>query len=192
LELKLYLGLLFFWLAKIPGKRYFLFLLILFFLIAGQVFPTETDAVFYKLTNRHINIFSEFTCILIFLTGVLANIYKQKINIKNYLLLFILILFILIANFHQMRLLVFVYIPFVNLFLATKGISLLKKVTPGTDLSYGIYVFAFPFQQIVANYFYPKNTWTFFFLTLLIVLPFALFSWYMVEKRALGLKRLVH
>jgi peptidoglycan/LPS O-acetylase OafA/YrhL len=194
LELKLYLGLLFFWLLKIPGEKYFLFLLILLFFIAGQVFPNETDAAIYKLTNRHINIFGEFTCTLVFLTGVLANMYKQKITIKNSWLLFISIYFILSIYFSNLllHLFLFIFIPAVNLFVATKGISMLKKITPKPDLSYGIYVFAFPLQQIVGNYLRPTNTWTFFLLTILVVLPFAFFSWYMVEKKALSLKRLVH
>ena len=191
LELKLYLGLLIFWLLKIPGKKYFLFLMIVTFLIAGQVYPDKTDFFIYKLIGRHVNIFGQFTCILVFLTGILVNIYKQKIVIKNYWLIIILILFIAIVKFSSLRLLVFILIPAVNLFVATKGLHFLKKITPKSDLSYGIYVFAFPFQQVVANYLHPQNTWLFFFLTLLIVLPFAFFSWFMVEKKALSLKKIV-
>jgi peptidoglycan/LPS O-acetylase OafA/YrhL len=192
LELKLYLGLLFFWLLKIPGKRYFLFSLIILLLIATQIFPNETDALVYKIIGRHINIFGEFTCSLVFLIGVLANIYKQKIIIKNYWFLVIIILFIAIIGSRNVWIPALVFIPAVNLFFATKGLRLLKKITPRADLSYGIYVFAFPVQQIVANYLHPANTWTFFMLTILIVLPFAFFSWYMVEKKALSLKRLVN
>jgi len=191
LELKLYLGLLFFWLLKIPGRRYLLFLLIILFLVAGQIYPYQTDAFIYKLIGRHINIFGEFVCIPIFLLGIVANIYKHKIIIRNYWLLIILALFILIVNFQHLGLLVFAFIVLTNLFVSTKGVSFLKKITPKADLSYGIYVFAFPFQQIVANYFYPTNSWTFFLLSMMIVLPFAFFSWYLVEKKALRLKRLV-
>ncbi|HXB42818.1 MAG TPA: acyltransferase [Puia sp.] len=191
LELKLYLGLLFFWLLKIPGKKYLLFLLILVLLIAGQVFPDKTDLVIYNLIGKHINIFGEFTCTMVFLTGVLTNMYKQKIFIRNYWLIPILILDIFFVKFHDLGMLAFILIPAINIFVATKGLRLLKKITPRADLSYGIYVFAFPFQQVVANYLFPTNTWTFFLLTVLIVLPFALFSWYLVEKKALGLKGLV-
>lgn len=191
LELKLYLGLLLFWHLKIPGKKYFLFLLILVFLLAGQVYPDKTGFFIYKLIGRHVNIFGEFTCTLVFLTGVLVNFYKQKIVLKNYWLIIILILFITIFKASDLRLLVFIFIPAVNLFVATKGLSFFKKITPRADLSYGIYVFAFPFQQVVANYLHPQNTWVFFLLTLLIVLPFALFSWFMVEKKALSLKKMV-
>ncbi len=191
LELKLYLGLLFFWLLKIPGKKYFLFLLIIVLLLAGQVLPDKTDLLIYNLIGKHVNIFGEFTYTLVFLTGVLINIYKQKILIKNYWLILILILFIVVVKFPDLRMLAFILIPAINLFVATKGLYLLKKITPRADLSYGIYVFAFPFQQVVANYLFPISTWTFFLLTVLIVFPFALFSWYMVEKKALSLKGLV-
>jgi peptidoglycan/LPS O-acetylase OafA/YrhL len=191
LELKLYLGLLFFWLLKIPGKKYFLFSLIILFLIAGQIIPDKTDAIIYKLLGKHINIFGEFTCTLVFLTGVLTNVYKSKILVKNYWLVLLLILFFVIAKFHHLILLEFILIPIVNLFVAIKGVHFIKKITPNADISYGIYVFAFPLQQIIANYLRPENTWEFFLLTILFVLPFALFSWFLVEKKALSLKKLV-
>jgi peptidoglycan/LPS O-acetylase OafA/YrhL len=94
----------------------------------------------------------------------------------------------MIIKFPHLRLLVLILIPAVNLFAATKGVSFIKKITPNADLSYGIYVFAFPFQQIVANYLRPENTREFFLLTILFVLPFALFSWFMVEKKHLALR----
>lgn len=191
LELKLYLGLLLFWLLKLPGKKYLVFLAIIAILVADQVFPNKTGLLIYKLIGMHINIFGVFSCTAFFLTGVLANFYKQKIFIKNYWLLLILIFFLLAINLPSLRSLSFILIPMINLFGATKGINLLKRITPHADLSYGIYVFAFPIQQIVANYFRPGNTWAFFLLTILIVLPFAFFSWHFVEKKALSLKKIV-
>jgi len=193
LELKLYLALLFFWFLKIPGKKYFLLFLIFVFLLAGQIIPDKTNDIVYRTIGRHINIFGVFTCSLLFLIGILANFYKQKINIRNYWLILILFYLIISAYFNSLllHLLMFAFIPAVNLFFATRGISILKKITPKADLSYGIYVFAFPFQQIVANYIRPENTWTFFFLTLSMVLPLASFSWFMIEQKALRLRRLV-
>jgi len=190
LELKLYIGLLLFWLIKIRGKRYILISLIILLFTLGQIFPYETGKLIYNATGKHLNNI-EITCTLIFLTGVLANIYQKKISIKNYWMLIIPFLLLIIINFQNMRLLVFLFVPLVNLFVATKGISNLKKITPAADLSYGIYVFAYPIQQVVANYLQPQGTWMFFLESLIIIIPFALFSWYMVEKKALNFKKLV-
>jgi peptidoglycan/LPS O-acetylase OafA/YrhL len=191
LELKLYIGLLLCWLLKIPGKRYLLFAVMAALLISGQLFPGQTDGLIYELIGRHINFKSEFTCTVVFLTGVAANIYKQKIIVKNYWVLIILFLFLLVVKFHSLRLLVFVLVPAVNLIVATKGMRLLKRITPKADFSYGLYVFAYPIQQVVANYLNPQGTWMFFLLTILMVFPLAFFSWHMVEKKALGLKKFV-
>ena len=51
------------------------------------------------------------------------------------------------------------------------------------DLSYGIYIYAFPIQQILAGY-GQLNLLT----AVLAVLPFAAFSWFLVERPAMRLK----
>ncbi len=94
-------------------------------------------------------------------------------------------------NLGDFKLLVFIFVPVATLFAATKGVSFIKKITPKADLSYGIYVFAYPLQQVVANYLHPQGTWAFFLSAMIIIFPFAIFSWYVVEKKALGLKKVV-
>ena len=51
------------------------------------------------------------------------------------------------------------------------------------DLSYGIYIYAFPIQQTLAGY-GQLNLLT----AVLTVLPFAAFSWFLVERPAMRLK----
>jgi peptidoglycan/LPS O-acetylase OafA/YrhL len=64
-----------------------------------------------------------------------------------------------------------------------------KRLTLRTDLSYGMYIYASPTQQLLAVAgLYSLNPFVFFGLsTAVIVLPAAL-SWFLVEKRALALK----
>jgi peptidoglycan/LPS O-acetylase OafA/YrhL len=52
------------------------------------------------------------------------------------------------------------------------------------DISYGLYVYAFPIQQVLASL-----GWLTFPASLLATLPLAIMSWYLVEKPALTLKR---
>jgi peptidoglycan/LPS O-acetylase OafA/YrhL len=82
-------------------------------------------------------------------------------------------------------------IPAMTLYTAVKFTRWVNKLTRGPDLSYGIYVFAFPVQQIVVNYLHPPNPAAIFFLTVLLALPPALISWYVVETTALKFKKLV-
>lgn len=56
------------------------------------------------------------------------------------------------------------------------------------DISYGIYIYAFPVQQLLAQFIPHMRPLTMLFLSALITLPLALLSWFFVEKPALGLK----
>jgi peptidoglycan/LPS O-acetylase OafA/YrhL len=72
------------------------------------------------------------------------------------------------------------------------GIHLpLSRVGSRNDYSYGIYIYAFPVQQILVVW--GVNAWgygLYTFLTLLFVAPVAAASWWLVEKQALSLKRI--
>jgi peptidoglycan/LPS O-acetylase OafA/YrhL len=58
------------------------------------------------------------------------------------------------------------------------------------DFSYGLYLFSFPVQQIVCSYIGNRFSIPIsFFICLLSTLPFAVISWFLIEKRFLKLKR---
>ena len=75
-------------------------------------------------------------------------------------------------------------------------LALANAVTPGLraagrfgDLSYGIYIYAFPVQQTLIWLLKDKMSWSvLLLLTLATTLAFAFASWHLVEKRALRLK----
>jgi peptidoglycan/LPS O-acetylase OafA/YrhL len=58
----------------------------------------------------------------------------------------------------------------------------------GTDLSYGIYLYAFPIQQSLVHWFNLDGPWTLFAFATPLTYVLAYLSWHGVEKRALGLK----
>ena len=57
------------------------------------------------------------------------------------------------------------------------------------DFSYGIYIYGFPMQQIMAHTFGQLTPWQNFLLAYPLALIFAIASWYLVEKRALKYKK---
>ena len=191
LELKLYLFLLLGSLVKIPGRRYLLMILIALLIISGNIFPQKAGEFFEQFTGRQFNPYVHTTFPCLFLIGVLCTVYKKKIIIRNYWVLLIVAGWIVSHLLSVYSVAAFVILPAFVLLAAVTKVNLLKKITPSADLSYGIYVFAFPVQQLIANYLHPADPPTMFVLSVCLVLPFALFSWYGVEKRALKWKGLV-
>jgi peptidoglycan/LPS O-acetylase OafA/YrhL len=179
LELKLYMGLLIGWLVKVPGKRILLLFGILALIIASRFIKNGT-------TGRLLNPYS-----IQFLTGVLCYLYKDKLVSRGYWLLLLPLAFFLGNRLNIALYTAYLLIPALVIFTATHGVSLLRRITPKADLSYGIYVFAFPVQQLVANYLHPASPFILFVLSVIAVLPLAILSWFGVEKKALQLKGMV-
>lgn len=64
-----------------------------------------------------------------------------------------------------------------------------ERLTIRTDISYGVYIYASPMQQLLAVAgLYTLNPFVFFGVSVAAVIPPALLSWFLVEKRALRLK----
>lgn len=191
LELRLYLALLILGWPNYPGKK--LLWAAFVFLVAwiGLVVPEKVSALTQEYLHREIYIRQISVFTLYFLLGVGANIWQHKIVIRPFWGPVLLLLYLGFLYFPIMWPVQFLVVPGYVLWIATSPHPFFKTLTPRADISYGIYVFALPIQQLVANYFRPGNSWTLFLLSLVFVLPLALASWYGLEKKALGLKKLV-
>jgi len=67
----------------------------------------------------------------------------------------------------------------------------LQRVGRQNDYSYGVYIYAFPVQQLLALWGVARwGYWPFALLAVAATIPFAVASWWLVEKHALRLKRL--
>ena len=123
-----------------------------------------------------------------FLAGTCAWLWRDKIILKN--------IFALLAIF--MTLFTAQFPPYFNALMPLTccylvlwaGFAFHMKFMvwcDKTDLSYGVYLFAFPIQQILA-YYGIRNPWLMFALATPIVLGIAFFSWNYLEKPFLKLK----
>lgn len=82
-------------------------------------------------------------------------------------------------------------LPLAYLLMYLGSVARLQKVGSKNDISYGMYIYAFPIQQLLALSF-GKGLPLVVFISLSIVLtvPFAWVSWLLIERHAMKLKRL--
>lgn len=67
--------------------------------------------------------------------------------------------------------------------------ALIRKARLRNDFSYGVYIYAFPIQQLLATCgLAPLNPFAFFAIATTAVMPVAALSWFVVEKQAAALK----
>lgn len=134
---------------------------------------------------------SPFFYALLFLNS--AGLYFLRINLsKNhewYLLISAGLIFIG-AYYPVLDFIYFFAIPvFINSLATIRGV--LNKTGKFGDFTYGIYVFAFPVQQMLIALGIVWEPYHLFFYTSALVVPLAVISWHLLEKRALSLKNLV-
>ncbi len=67
--------------------------------------------------------------------------------------------------------------------------ALVKNIQIRNDISYGIYIYAFPIQQLMATFGLTRlHPVVFFVVATICTIPLAAASWFVVEKRAMALK----
>jgi peptidoglycan/LPS O-acetylase OafA/YrhL len=184
MELKLYLGLLLIgWIIKkFPAVAKWVLLL----LILSAILINNRMAASIPTGLR-----PWFTFGVQFLSGVLCYLHKDKIIVPRYLCLLLPPLFLVSLWSHTYSYAAYVLVPATVIVFGTLYPKKISAISPVPDLSYGIYVFAFPVQQLIANYLHPGGHFSFFILSMALTLPFALFSWYAIEKNALRLKKAI-
>lgn len=121
-----------------------------------------------------------------FATGVLCYTYRDVIPLSWKLLLIALALLLLSVPLHFAAAASLITVPYFLLWCAFKlpFINWEGKV----DLSYGIYVYAYPIQQILIAAWPGIHSIILMLLAMLIVTPIALLSWKFIEQPALRLK----
>lgn len=160
-------------------------LFILYCLVTKNVGFTEINAV---LSERPYIFMIRFA--YLFLFGALMYDYKDKLNFSLPLLgIGATILFIgLIAGFGFLAFLL--TFPLIIITFAHLPIPVLSTWGKHGDFSYGIYIYAWPVQQMIVSYWRTIDPITHIVLTLGIVTPLAYISWHLIEKRALKLKNI--
>lgn len=183
-ELSCYIALTALAITRVVKKRY----LLLGVIVAWHLFILYQDITFdhHWIPARPM---PSRMLLLCFLVGVLLFVFRESIRVTTPSIAIALLLSFIMLN-----------LPFTPHFAsfpiayATVGLGLLKGpknwLISSGDYSYGIYLYAFPMQQMFAHLFPDLRVW---YMNILFALPttflFAAFSWHSVEKHALKLRQ---
>lgn len=129
---------------------------------------------------------------LLFFLGMLSYFFRSKISLNIPVLIGMAIAFLMLFHFRfrfrdeafdvvlMYAILIFAYHPKLQI----------KNFHKLGDLSYGLYIYALPIQQLVIQKTALLNPLTHFFVSYIIAFPIAALSWYFIEKPMLRLKNL--
>ncbi|HEY5524523.1 MAG TPA: acyltransferase [Clostridium sp.] len=149
---------------------------------------------FFQLSFRNIpgeflfsyNITLIIRCGFYFMMGGVFYLYKDKIKIHPCTIALLLLLFIPAAFLGIYKYAVMIMLPYIVI-----GLGILVRKDPSKkygDFSYGIYIYAYPIQQILIYLFKNKlNVSSLFFTSFLITLVLAILSYKFIEKPFIGL-----
>jgi peptidoglycan/LPS O-acetylase OafA/YrhL len=126
-----------------------------------------------------------------FMIGVLFYANRERILISLRLAVVLLLLTVVSVKYNYYTFItVQVCIAYLVFILAYHE-KLQLPIFRHADYSYGLYIYAFPLQQALAELDVTKNFSLYILLCFLVILPFAIFSWHIVEKPSLRLKESV-
>lgn len=163
-----------------------------------MLFPIVVYIFFYYHTTKPIPILHlSFTYTiefgLYFMAGTIMFLFKDKIRYN--LLYFVAMIFLWfglgflhITTSIMIKTISFLALPYIVLYLAMfKG--KLNNFGKIGDFSYGIYIYAYPVQQMIVQFYGVEiSILKMFTMSFLIVLTLSILTWYLIEERALRLK----
>jgi len=169
------------------SNRWNSLVLFIVYFISYIFFQEQIDRIVIPILGIDFKTF--FIPFLYFLSGSLF--YKFRNNISyNWMGVFVCCIAVLLNRIellhHQFLIPVIAYLVFAFAF--SKSIKLNYAAKYG-DFSYGLYLYAFPVQQLIV-YFLPvmQDLWLMMLLSFLCTMPCAIASWHLIEKPALSLK----
>lgn len=127
-----------------------------------------------------------------FFSGAAFYVLKERITLSRLLFWLFLITLLLsaIANKHAFFFVYALTIAYVVFYIAYIPSGRIRKYNLVGDYSYGVYIYAFPVQQTVAALVPGVSVFAMLLISASATLFLGVLSWHLLERRALGLKRL--
>lgn len=126
---------------------------------------------------------------LIFLTGGVIYLYREKVPLSLPLLAVALAVLVPLSFTPLYKAALYLVTAWALLVLALAPALTGRSTEPPADLSYGVYLYGWPVQQALHALFPSLGAVALLWPSLAVTLVVAALSWYLIEKPALGLKR---
>ncbi len=186
-EFAMYLLVFAFGLTRFLSTRFILYIVLVFVLC----YVKATEISKYVLLGI-IPLIHFFKLGAYFFAGSAMYLFKRKISLRNDV--FFCLIVLVAASFHTPYgpIVLQLALPYLVIHFAYIKIGRLHNFGRFGDFSYGIYVFAFPVQQIIMNsYGSGIGIPAFIAMSFCITLILAILSWHFVENPALKLKQMI-
>jgi peptidoglycan/LPS O-acetylase OafA/YrhL len=149
---------------------------------------------FPAITTRLPNYFAAPSCLICyhyFLMGAIFYLYRDRIELKASYALFFLLVAVTAFHTPHVELVMRLALPYLVLWVAYVRIPGLAQFGKLGDMSYGMYIYAFPIQQMVVHFANGQIHWSALLcFSFLLIIPVAYLSWHFVEAPALRLRSL--
>lgn len=127
----------------------------------------------------------------VFLIGSLYYLFRERIVLSWKIALALIALYVVSIHTSYVGIVFYLLVPYLLMTIAYMPLPRLKALARPGDVSYGVYIYAFPVQQLFANWYPSASPWTSTLVAAPVTYVLAYASWRVIEKPALGLKRLV-
>jgi peptidoglycan/LPS O-acetylase OafA/YrhL len=146
--------------------------------------------LFNKQSSIFVNNLRSIELILLFFTG--SFLYLNKNSIESYFKIWIVITILCVVTFlfsWNVFPLNCIWLAFAVILLATHKRLINHKLIINNDYSYGIYIYAFPVQQMLAHFFIGIDFLMMLISSLFLTTSLAFLSWNFIEKPFLRFKK---
>jgi peptidoglycan/LPS O-acetylase OafA/YrhL len=136
------------------------------------------------------NIMYLYEWMIYFMSGMILYLFGMKYNCMFLTLGIILSLYTILLFFDQInfaRITIYFLIPLIVFVIAFK-VPQISELSKYGDISYGMYIYAYPIQQLILHYNHKITIELFVVLSILFTIPFAMLSWHFIEKKSLKFK----
>lgn len=175
-------------------KSYLIYVLTFSILFLATLVITQTDYKTYTLTGSHYIywgtdwLLGAKICIFFLMGSLFTQIPKNYFKLEISFIVAIFYLNVPITNFFH-DIFSWIFIPYMVLSFCFLQTPIFSKIEKYGDPSYGVYIWAFPIQQILILFLGANINW-FLNLSIVTFLSFlaGYISWHLIEKRILKLK----